>query len=60
MSRNERIAAVVFAGVCILWMTTSWHGTDVSVVALGALGVLLLTNVLTWKSALQEQRRTAM
>ena len=54
MSRHERIAAVVFTAVCLMWMTTSWHGIDVAVVALGALGVLLMTNVLSWESALRE------
>lgn len=54
MGRNETIAAVVFTSVCLLWMTTSWHGVDVAVVALGALGVLLITNVLSWESALRE------
>ena len=54
MSRQERIAAGVFGSVCLLWMTTSWHGTDVAVVALAALGVLLITNVLSWENALGE------
>ena len=55
MTRDETIALIVFTTVCLLWMTTSWHGYDVSVVALGALGALLVTNVLTWQSALREQ-----
>jgi len=54
LRRPEAIALVVFAGVILLWMTTAWHGTDVSVVALGALGVLLMTNVLSWENALRE------
>lgn len=54
MSRSERIAAVVFTSVCLLWMTTSWHKVDVSVVALAALAALLVTNVLSWQSALRE------
>jgi divalent anion:Na+ symporter, DASS family len=55
MTRDETIALVVFTTVCLMWMTTSWHGYDVSVVALGALAALLVTNVLTWQSALREQ-----
>lgn len=54
MSRDERIASVVFTSVCLLWMTTSWHKLDVSVVALAALGALLVTNVLSWQNALRE------
>jgi divalent anion:Na+ symporter, DASS family len=54
MSGRELIAAVVFAGVCAMWMTTALHGIDVAVVALAALGVLLMTNVLSWENALRE------
>ena len=54
MGRNETIALVVFASVCILWMTTAWHGIDVSVVALGAFGALILTDVISWEHALRE------
>jgi len=54
MTRDERIALTVFSTVCLLWMTTSLHGYDVSIVALGALAALLVTNVLTWQSALRE------
>jgi len=54
LSRNEVIAVVVFTSVLLLWMTTSLHGVDVTVVALGALGVLVVTNVLSWDNALRE------
>lgn len=54
MGYNEAIALVVFVSVCGLWMTTAWHGIDVSVVALGALGVFVLTNVMSWETALRE------
>lgn len=53
-SRAERVALIVFTSVILLWMTTAWHGVDVAVVALGALGALLVTNVLSWENALRE------
>jgi DASS family divalent anion:Na+ symporter len=55
LSRDERIALGVFISVIFLWMTTAWHHVDVSIVALAALGALLITNVLSWQRALQEQ-----
>jgi divalent anion:Na+ symporter, DASS family len=54
LGRDESISLVVFASVILLWMTTAWHGIDVTVVAMAALGALLLTNVLSWENALRE------
>jgi DASS family divalent anion:Na+ symporter len=36
-------------------MTSGWHHLDVAVVAMAALGILFLTNVLSWETALREQ-----
>lgn len=55
LSRRERIALAVFATVCGLWMTSGLHGLDVTVVALGAVGVLLVTDVLTWETVAGER-----
>jgi DASS family divalent anion:Na+ symporter len=55
LSRDEGIALAVFVTVCALWMTSGWHGLDVAVVAMAALGVLFVTNVLSWETALKEQ-----
>jgi DASS family divalent anion:Na+ symporter len=55
LTRNEWIALGVFIGVCGLWMTSGWHHLDVAVVAMAALGILFLTNVLSWETALREQ-----
>ena len=54
-SRGERIMLVVFALLAGLWMTTSWHGINYAVVALGGICTLLLTNVLTWEDVLSER-----
>ena len=43
MSRAEWITLGVFAGVGLLWITSTWHRLDVTFVALLGLGVLLVT-----------------
>jgi DASS family divalent anion:Na+ symporter len=55
LSRDEWIALGVFIGVCAMWMTSGWHHVDVAVVAMAAIGLLFLTNVLSWETALREQ-----
>jgi DASS family divalent anion:Na+ symporter len=55
LRRAERIALVVFLGVCGLWLTSQWHGLDVTIVALAGIGILFVTNILTWDSALAER-----
>ncbi len=51
---SETITLLVFIGVCGLWITSGWHRIDVAVVAMAAVGVLFLSNVLTWETALKE------
>lgn len=53
--RTEAIAAAVFVIVIALWVTSAWHGRDVALVALAGLGVLILTNTLSWDTALAER-----
>lgn len=55
LSRSEWITLVVFAGVGLTWLTTVWHGLDVTMVALIGLGVLLATGTMTWQSASSER-----
>jgi DASS family divalent anion:Na+ symporter len=52
---QELIVLGVFAGVCLLWLTSGWHRLDVTLVALGGISVLFLTNILTWEAALAER-----
>ena len=49
MNGGERIVAVVFASVCGLWMTSAWHGIDITITAMLGAVALLLTGVLTWE-----------
>jgi DASS family divalent anion:Na+ symporter len=53
--RHEAIALLVFAGLGLLWVTSGWHGLDVTFVALLGLVTLLLTGTLTWEQALGER-----
>ena len=55
LSRSEWITLLVFAGVGITWLTTVWHGLDVTMVALIGLGVLLVSGTMTWQTAASER-----
>lgn len=55
MSRGERILSGVFAGVCLLWITSGWHGIDIAVTALFGAIALLLTGVLSWEDVKSEK-----
>jgi divalent anion:Na+ symporter, DASS family len=48
LHRKERIALGVFTGMGLLWLTSGWHGLDVTFVALLGLATLLLTGTLHW------------
>ncbi len=52
---REAIVLVVFVTVCLLWLTSGWHGLDVTLVALAGMSVLFLANILTWEVALSER-----
>jgi divalent anion:Na+ symporter, DASS family len=55
LSRDEWITLGVFVSVGVLWLTTVFHGIDVTLVALGGLAVLLLTGTMTWQTAAAER-----
>ena len=55
LSRAEWITLGVFVGVGLLWMTTAWHGLDVTFVAFLGLGVLLVTGTIEWEECLAER-----
>lgn len=55
MTRDEKIMAMVFGLVLVLWMTKAWHPIDYVAVALLGVAVLLLTKVLTWDDVLTER-----
>lgn len=55
LSGKEKILAVVFAGVCGAWVSSSWTGIDITVAALSGSLVLLLTGVLQWEDIINEK-----
>ena len=55
MSRAERIVLAVFLGVCGTWVTTRWHGLDITVTALLGSSALLVTGVLNWEDVKNEK-----
>lgn len=55
LSRGERMALSVFAGVGLLWITSGLHGLDVTFVALLGLATLLLTGTLRWDQVTGER-----
>ena len=54
-TRDEWITLLVFAGVGLTWLTTVFHGLDVTMVALIGFGVLLVTGTMTWQTAASER-----
>lgn len=55
LTTNERILALVFVLVCGMWVTSSWHGIDITITALLGALALLLTGVITWDDVKREQ-----
>ena len=55
LSQSEWITLAVFAGVGLLWLMTVFHRLDPTFVALGGLGVLLVTGTMTWQTAAAER-----
>jgi DASS family divalent anion:Na+ symporter len=55
LNRSEWITLLVFASVGLLWLTTVFHGIDVTLVAFAGLGVLLVTGTMTWQTAAAER-----
>ena len=55
LDRPEWITLLVFAGVGLMWITSAWHGLDVTFVALAGLSVLLATGTMTWQTAASER-----
>ena len=55
MSAREWITLTVFARIGTLWITTAWHGLDVTFVALAGLSVLLITGAMPWETAVSER-----
>jgi DASS family divalent anion:Na+ symporter len=55
LGRRESIALGVFASVGALWLTSGWHGLDVTFVSMLGLATLLLTRTLAWDAVVGER-----
>jgi divalent anion:Na+ symporter, DASS family len=55
MSSREKVMLLVFAAVIALWMTTTWHRIDYTVIALAGVSTLLVTGVLAWEDVLTDR-----
>ena len=54
MDRHEATALAVFASVALLWITSGWHGFDVTLVAMAGLVTLLVAGTLGWTQVVGE------
>lgn len=52
---SERFLFFVFLGIVTLWITSSLHGIDATVIALVGIAALLLTKVLSWDDLIEEK-----
>ena len=55
MKGDEKLLTLVFVSVCGLWITSNWHGLDITITALCGSMALLLTGVLKWEDVLRER-----
>jgi DASS family divalent anion:Na+ symporter len=51
---QEALALVIFAAIATLWVTSGWHGIDVTLVAFIAISMFLLTRLLSWERVVNE------
>lgn len=54
LTRSEKILLVVFVIVVILWITSTLHSIDATVIALLGIAFLLITRVLDWSDVINE------
>jgi divalent anion:Na+ symporter, DASS family len=55
MSIGEKIVAGIFVGALVLWSTSQYTKLDATVVAMLAVSVMMVTQVLEWKDVLEEK-----
>ncbi len=51
----EKVVAAIVTSICVLWMTSGWHGIDVTLVALVGIGLLIALQILPWERAVGER-----
>lgn len=55
LSKIEKIVSIVFIGALILWATSEITHLNATLIAMMAVAVLIVTNVLTWDDVLAEK-----
>lgn len=55
MTFAEKVVAVVFVGALLLWGTAQYTELNATIVAMLAVSVMLMANVLEWKDVLEEK-----
>ncbi len=55
VSGAQKILLGIFAGTCLLWITSRVHGFEITEVALLGASCLFLTGILTWDDAVSER-----
>jgi DASS family divalent anion:Na+ symporter len=55
LDRKASIALGVFAAVGALWLTSGWHGLDVTFVAMAGLATFLVTKTVSWDHVIGER-----
>jgi DASS family divalent anion:Na+ symporter len=55
MSFAEKAMAVVFVGTLALWATGQWTNLNATAIAIAAVGILLVLNVIDWNDVLNEK-----
>ncbi len=55
LSRDERVALGVFAGIGLLWLTSGVHRLDVTLVAMLGMATLLIAGTLRWDQVTGER-----
>jgi len=56
LSRNERWLAAILGAVMLGWVTTPWHPVPNTFVALGGLCAMVILEVLSWDTLIEERR----
>ncbi len=51
---QEALSLAIFVAIAGIWVTSGWHGMDVTLVAFIAISLFLLTRLLTWERVVSE------
>lgn len=55
MSAMEKKLALIFTAAILGWATSTWTGANATIIAMAAVSVMLMTEILTWKDVKSEE-----